>query len=153
MASLQLKVPPLLLTVTAAALMAVAAWGVPAADVGIPVRVPLALGIAGAGLFVTGAGVAAFRRHRTTMNPLDPGKSSSLVSTGIYRFTRNPMYLGFLLVLAGWAVYLSSAMAALFLPLFVLYMDRYQIEPEEQALRNRFGRAFDDYCADVRRWL
>jgi protein-S-isoprenylcysteine O-methyltransferase Ste14 len=63
------------------------------------------------------------------------------------------MYLGFLLVLAGWAVFLSNVLALLILPAFIVYMNRCQIEPEETALALRFGPAFAAYQSRVRRWL
>lgn len=73
--------------------------------------------------------------------------------TGIYRFTRNPMSLGFLVALLGWAVYLANVGAFLLLPAFVCYMNRFQIRPEEMALRERFGESFVAYQRRVRRWL
>ncbi len=99
------------------------------------------------------AGVAAFRRERTTVNPLTPGAATSVVSSGVYSRSRNPMYVGFLLALAGWAVYLSNVAAALLLPAFVAYMNRYQIKPEERVLLAKFGTAFEQYMARVRRWI
>ena len=99
------------------------------------------------------AGVVAFRDKRTTVNPLTPAASSFVVSSGVYRVSRNPMYLGFLLALAGWAVYLSNAGAALLLPAFVAYMTQYQIKPEERALLGKFGSEFAQYMSRVRRWL
>jgi protein-S-isoprenylcysteine O-methyltransferase Ste14 len=75
------------------------------------------------------------------------------VSGGIYRFTRNPMYLGRLLQLAGWAVFLSNALAALLLPVYVLYINRFQVQPEERALLERFGSEYAAYQQRVRRWL
>jgi protein-S-isoprenylcysteine O-methyltransferase Ste14 len=79
--------------------------------------------------------------------------ASAVVSNGIYRFSRNPMCLGFLLALAKWAVYLSNALAALFLPAFVAYMNQFQIKAEERALRAKFGPAFSQYMAAVRQWI
>jgi protein-S-isoprenylcysteine O-methyltransferase Ste14 len=97
--------------------------------------------------------VVSFRRARTTVNPTKPESSSVLVDSGIYRLTRNPMYLGFSLGLSGWAVMLSNMFAFLLLPIFILYMDRFQIEPEEKALAAIFGRQFAVYKTRVRRWL
>ncbi len=107
MNSLELRIPPVALSLLFALAMAAVAYLVPA-QVDIPARARLALGLALAGGLVALAGVIAFRRHKTTANPLKPEQSSSLVATGVYRFSRNPMYLGFLLVLAGWAVYLAN---------------------------------------------
>ncbi|MDF1628399.1 MAG: isoprenylcysteine carboxylmethyltransferase family protein [Alcanivoracaceae bacterium] len=113
--------------------------------------VAVVLVLMGAGVSL--AGVVSFRRARTTVNPLKPEKTSSLVCSGIYRITRNPMYLGFLLVLIGWAVMLGSAFAALGPVLFVSYISRFQIVPEERVLASLFGDEFSAYRAKVRRWL
>ena len=92
-------------------------------------------------------------RARTTINPVKPSSASSLVITGIYRLTRNPMYLGSLFILLGWAVFLANVLAFLLLPGFVLYINRFQIIPEETALSGIFGSEFATYKANVRRWL
>jgi protein-S-isoprenylcysteine O-methyltransferase Ste14 len=105
------------------------------------------------GILIAALGVMSFRRARTTVNPMKPESSTALVVRGIYRVTRNPMYLGFLFVLGGFALFLRHPVAFLALPLFVLYMNRFQIEPEEAALRSRFGAEFTDYQSRVRRWL
>lgn len=88
------------------------------------------------------------------MNPLKPDTSSALVRSGVYNLTRNPMYLGFLMLLIGWGIYLSNAVALLFVPpMFLMYMNRFQIEPEERALTSRFGQEFIEYTTRVRRWF
>jgi protein-S-isoprenylcysteine O-methyltransferase Ste14 len=109
--------------------------------------------VAGIGLAICFAGVLAFRQSRTTVDPRTPAAASSLVVGGIYRYTRNPMYLGFLLVLLALALYLGTLTAVLLLPVFVFYLNEFQIKPEERALRKRFGTDFDFYAASVRRWL
>lgn len=151
-ARLALKVPPLLVVVVSAALM----WWLPVWE-----RTPrldpwhgtASALVALLGIGVCLAGVLAFRRVRTTVDPMHPAAASTLVVRGIYHRSRNPMYLGFLLVLLAWALFLSKLSAWLVLPLFVLYLNRFQITPEEHALRERFGPAFDAYAAQVRRWL
>jgi protein-S-isoprenylcysteine O-methyltransferase Ste14 len=99
------------------------------------------------------AAVLGFRRAKTTINPLTPQASSALVVRGIYRWTRNPMYLAMLLVLIGWACIVSNWAALAMLPLFVATLNRLQIEPEERALHARFGAEFENYRRKVRRWL
>jgi protein-S-isoprenylcysteine O-methyltransferase Ste14 len=113
----------------------------------------LAMGSAGLGIAIALAGVAEFRRAQTTVDPTDPAKSTTVVTGGVYRHTRNPMYLGFLLVLAGWALYLSNLVASVGPILFVLYMNRFQISPEERILEARFGASFQSYLRSVRRWI
>jgi len=153
MRALELRIPPVALVVVFAAAMAAVSYLVPGAHVAIPARLVAGLALALLGALVALAGVLAFRAHRTTVNPLTPQRSSSLVSSGIYRFSRNPMYLGFLLALAGWWVVLANWTAALLLPAFVAYMNRFQIVPEERALLERFGAEFSAYATRVRRWL
>lgn len=110
-------------------------------------------GVVGIGTAVALAGVIEFRRARTTVDPMRPERASALVSSGIYRVTRNPMYLGFALILVGWIVALRCLPALPIAAVFVLYLDRVQIPPEEAALQACFGSAFDEYASRVRRWL
>jgi protein-S-isoprenylcysteine O-methyltransferase Ste14 len=98
-------------------------------------------------------GVVSFRRAGTTVNPLQPEATSALVVSGIYRRTRNPMYLGMLLVLLGWAVLLAHALGFALAAAFVPLMNRLQIGPEERTLTATFGPAFAAYQSAVRRWL
>ena len=113
----------------------------------------LAVAAVMAGVVISAAGVVQFRRARTTVNPMTPDASSSLVVAGIYRWTRNPTYLGFLVALIGVTSWLASPPALLVLLPFVLYMNRFQIVPEERALAARFAGSFDEYRRRVRRWL
>jgi protein-S-isoprenylcysteine O-methyltransferase Ste14 len=141
------------LVIVFAILMVALAQMVPGADFSVPAHPLPAVGLAILGAAAAVAGVVAFRRHETTVNPFTPNQTSLLVASGIYRFTRNPMYLGFLLVLAGWNLYLANWVAALLLPVFVVYMNRFQIQPEERALREKFGQSFIEYVSAVPRWL
>jgi protein-S-isoprenylcysteine O-methyltransferase Ste14 len=116
-------------------------------------RLLVAVVLVAIGAAVAVSGVMSFRRARTTVNPLKPETSAALVSTGVYSFTRNPMYLGMALALFAWAVYLSSVWALLGPVLFALYITRFQIVPEERALDGLFGAPFAAYKKRVRRWL
>ena len=149
----ELKVPPVALTVVFAGVMWAASTIFSAAAFPLPgaAIVAFVFGFVGAGIAV--AGVSAFRRHQTTVNPMKPETTSSIVTAGIYRVTRNPMYLGLAFVLAGWAMYLANLAALLMVPAFVVYMTQFQIKPEERALQAKFGPGFVDYMAAVRRWL
>ena len=150
---LELKIPPLLVWLVIAGAMLGVAYSAPGLSFALAGSSAIALALVGLGGAVAIAGVVAFRNKRTTVNPLTPSASSVVVSIDVYRVSRNPMYLGFLLALAGWAVYLSNAGAALLLPAFVAYMTQYQIKPEERALLEKFGREFAQYMSRVRRWL
>ncbi len=88
-----------------------------------------------------------------TVNPTNPVASTALLVCGVYRLTRNPMYLGFALLLLALAVWLGKMSALLLVPLFMAYLQHFQIRPEEDALHARFGASFDTYCQQVRRWL
>jgi protein-S-isoprenylcysteine O-methyltransferase Ste14 len=153
MVQLELKVPPLAVVIVCAVAMWLVSVAAPAFRIALPFRHALAFALIAAGAAITLFGIVAFARARTTVNPLKPDAASALVDSGIYRLTRNPMYLGFLIALVGLAVFLANALAVLLLPGFVLYMNRYQIVPEEKALAGRFGAAFSAYEAKVRRWL
>jgi protein-S-isoprenylcysteine O-methyltransferase Ste14 len=128
-------------------------WAVPPLGFTFPGRRLLAVTVAVAGALIAAIGIVSFSRAKTTVNPMKPDSSTTLVVDGIYNRTRNPMYLGFFLMLVGWAILLSNVLAFLLLPTFVLYMNRFQIEPEERALASLFGQAFESYRTRVRRWL
>jgi protein-S-isoprenylcysteine O-methyltransferase Ste14 len=153
MNALELKIPPPLIALFLAILM----WFTPAlaGSVAIPssLRIGLALALFGLGQGIAVSGVVAFRRARTTLNPIKASSASALVRSGVFRFTRNPMYLGLLLALLAWTVFLSNPITLLFLPVYVLYINRFQITPEERVLTSLFGTEYSAYKENVRRWL
>jgi len=153
MNALELRVPPLALLFISCLLIGLIALGTAPLAWVYPTRVAIAASAAIAGLLIAWSGVVSFRRARTTVNPLRPEAATSLVASGIYRYTRNPMYLGMLLVLIGWTVFLARPWALAVLPAFVAYMNRFQIGPEERALEGVFGGEFEAYRRAVRRWL
>jgi protein-S-isoprenylcysteine O-methyltransferase Ste14 len=150
---LELKIPPAALVLLFVVLMWLASTWEPSLALALPRPSVSAFVFFAAGLGVILAAWLEFRRAKTTVNPLTPEATTAMVTSGIYRYTRNPMYLGFLFALMGWAVMLSHLMAFALLPLFVLYMNRFQIEPEERALLAKFGDQFREYRRAVRRWL
>ena len=125
----------------------------PALDFALPFRALVAAAFFVAALIVGVSAVLGFHRAKTTLNPLAPGQASALVVRGVFRWTRNPMYLAMLLVLIAWACIVANAAALAILPLFVAYLNRFQIVPEERALQARFGSEFERYKRTVRRWL
>ena len=153
MRTLELKIPPPAVALTVAVTM----WTISLA--GEPLAVPALVRAVVAGIvaLVGGAfsvsGVVSFRRARTTVNPMKPQAASSLVTSGVYRLTRNPMYVGLLLVLIAWAILLSSVWTLVGPPAFLLYITRFQIQPEERVLAGMFGTAYSTYKDKVRRWL
>ena len=156
MSVLELKIPPPLVAAAVAGGMYAAASLLPqvlALELPQGTRLGVALALAGAGACFDVAGLVAFRKAKTTVNPLTPSKSAAVVTTGVYQLTRNPMYLGLALILLGLAVYLASVWALLGPLVFAAYITRFQIVPEERALTARFGAAYSAYRARVRRWL
>jgi protein-S-isoprenylcysteine O-methyltransferase Ste14 len=150
---LELRIPPPVVAALCAVVMWFAGQLLHSLDFDFPGRFTLIVALVVIGLLVGGIAFSQFTRARTTVNPVKPQESSVLVTRGVYRWTRNPMYLGMLIVLVAWAFFVSDALAFLVLPLFIAYINRFQIQPEERVLRGRFGAQFDDYCARVRRWL
>jgi protein-S-isoprenylcysteine O-methyltransferase Ste14 len=153
MRALELKIPPPLV----ALLFAVGMWFLPvvpeAPFLSGSLRIVLGLTLACIGQAISVSGMVAFRRARTTINPVKPSAASSLVTSGVYRFTRNPMYVGLLLTLAGWAVYRGNVLAFIALPAFAWYITKFQIKPEERVLVSLFGEHFAEYMSRVRRWV
>lgn len=117
------------------------------------VKSVLVIGFIVLGIFFDLAGIISFRKAKTTVNPLKPNTASSLVTSGIYQVTRNPMYVGFVAFLLAWASFLGSAWALILIPLYMLYIQRFQIAPEERALTALFKEEFTQYKARVRPWL
>jgi protein-S-isoprenylcysteine O-methyltransferase Ste14 len=107
----------------------------------------------GIGSLIAIAGIISFRQANTTVDPRTPDKTRELVILGIYNYSRNPMYLGLLFILVGMAVISGTISSFLALPIFVWFMNRFQIEPEEEALEKLFGESYREYKLKVRRWL
>jgi protein-S-isoprenylcysteine O-methyltransferase Ste14 len=153
MNALESKIPPpIVMLIVATAMKAVSSM-TPALRAPGAAATRAAWTLAAVALLVELAAATTMVRARTTVDPTHPGRASRLVATGIFRFTRNPIYLGDFLLLLAWAAYLASPVAAVLAPLFVAYIDRFQIGPEERALSELFGDAYRDYQARVGRWL
>jgi protein-S-isoprenylcysteine O-methyltransferase Ste14 len=105
------------------------------------------------GLVIVAASLRLFVKARTTPNPMQPRNASELVTSGVYRVSRNPMYLGDAVMLIGIAVWLGSLPSLLCVAAFVAYIDRFQIPSEEAALDAIFGERYVAYRRRVRRWL
>ena len=118
-------------------------WGIAGLGPQLPIaRGPAWLAVAilvAIGLAFDVLGIMAFRASRTTVNPLKPERASALVTGGVYRVTRNPMYVGMVFLLLAWAVYLSAVLPFAGIVVFVLYITRFQIQPEERVLNGIFG--------------
>ncbi|MES9926257.1 MAG: isoprenylcysteine carboxylmethyltransferase family protein [Candidatus Thiodiazotropha endolucinida] len=119
----------------------------------IPWKIYVASASGFLGVVISLLGVLEFRKAKTTSDPRVPQQTTSFVKSGIYRLSRNPMYLGFLLILFGWAVYLSQVLSLLLVIAFVLYMNRFQIALEERFMLEKFGDEYVSYKSKVRRWI
>ncbi len=144
--------PPVVGAAVAAAMWGAAPLGPPLVFAAGPWTVVVAL-LAVAGLALDALGLFAFVSSRTSFNPLRPDRARVLVTTGVYRFTRNPMYLATALWLLAWALHLNAWLPFAGPVAFVLFITRFQIRPEERVLAQRFGEAYAAYAAGVRRWL
>jgi protein-S-isoprenylcysteine O-methyltransferase Ste14 len=150
---LELKIPPPLVAFAIGVIM----WALSLLGIGALPRslviTAFAIVVALVGIAIALSGNVAFHRAKTTVNPFKPQTASALVTSGIYRRTRNPMYLGMLVVLVGWAVFLANVLSALAIVLFPAYITRFQIKPEERVLLSLFGERYVHYSHQVRRWL
>jgi protein-S-isoprenylcysteine O-methyltransferase Ste14 len=127
-------------------------WLLPSVPVDIPYRVQISLLLGLSGILLLAAAAWEFHRVKTTINPMTPEKSSALATSGVYAWSRNPIYVADAILLLAWAVWLANPVALLGIPLFVAYINRFQVRPEEEALKKRFPE-YAAYCRRVRRWL
>lgn len=153
MKALENKIPPpFVALLTGVAMWRVAKW-LPAVSIHPYLHYGLAAMISLFALLVAGSAMLAFRRAKTTINPVQIETASQVVTGGIFRYTRNPMYVGLTAMLTSWAVWLSAPWTLLGPVVFVLFTNRFQIIPEERVMSAKFGRDYDEYRQRVRRWL
>lgn len=149
----KIKVPPPIQGLFWACCM----WGIsrvlPDMNFRFPFQIFLGVLFIGTGLFLDLFSIKSFWSAKTTINPLKPEKASQLVTDGFYRFSRNPMYLGLALLLTGWCILLGNPVNTLIIVFFIVSMNAFQIEPEETALKTKFGKEYIEYMKRVRRWI
>lgn len=148
---LELKVPPAVVGAVIAAGMWFVSYTLPTFTYAPMLVATVGLGLIG--FAIIGWAMLSFLEAQTTVNPMKPSSASALVTSGAYGHSRNPMYLGMFLILVGWAMFLANVLAFLVLPAFILYMNQFQIKPEERALTARFGREYLEYMSQVHRWI
>ena len=105
------------------------------------------------GLIVMASAIILFKKNKTTVTPLDPSRSTKLITRGIYKYSRNPMYLGLSFVLSGVSIIVNPIGGFIFIPLFIIYLNFFQIMPEENAMIDLFEKEFLEYKKSVRRWI
>lgn len=150
---MSIKIPPVVVFLVSLGLMFGAYFIAPGWAFDFMFRITLSRVFLVMGVLTSFSGVMAFRMHHTTVDPLHPEKASSLVTRGIYKYTRNPMYVGMAAILIGAAIRLGHPISVLFVGLFIGFIDRFQIVPEEKALQKIFGDAYTRYCEQVGRWI
>ena len=153
MKQLNTLVPPPIVALIIGIGMWVATQNLAFGKIDFPMRVPVAIGLLSAGLLLLFSGVMLFITEKTTINPLRPAQASTLITTGVFSISRNPIYLSDLLILAALALWLGNVINLMFLLVFFRYITHFQIRPEERALRKLFGENYAAYCTKVRRWL
>ena len=151
MKNLELKIPPAIVFLICALTM----WGIARLlPFGVLPYLPaVAITFTMIGVGVGLAGLWSFHKAHTTIDPLNPSQATHFVSKGIYQLSRNPMYVGLVCCLLAWAIWLSYLLTWIGIPLFIAYMTRFQIIPEERILKLKFGKEYENYCLKVRRWL
>ncbi len=150
---MKLRLPPVLVFVIFSMLMYVLSLVLPFGDFEFFGREVLILFLLGMGALVGLISLIQFYIAKTSIDPRTPSKASDLVTNGLYRFSRNPMYLALLMVLLAWGLWLGNAFNTLLAAGFVAYLNKFQIIPEEKVLSDIYGKAYQHYCTQVRRWF
>tara|TARA_R110002051_G_scaffold150258_1_gene222871 strand:+ start:748 stop:1200 length:453 start_codon:yes stop_codon:yes gene_type:complete len=150
---MRLKLPPLFITLITCLVMYFLALFLPFGTFNFTGRNYIMYFLLVLGGILEVISLLQFFIKKTSVNPISPDNASTLVVTGLYNFTRNPMYLGMLLLLLAWGLYLGNAFNMLVAAGFVSYMNNFQIKPEEEALKKKFGGVYKNYMIKVRRWF
>jgi len=144
--------PPVVATIIAVAMWSLSAYG-PVITLSAEITETLILLLVIVGVSFDVCGLLTFRQSKTTINPMDPNKTTALVTSGIYRFSRNPMYVGLVLFLTAWAIQLLMLWPFIGPVLFIIYINQFQIKPEERVMESKFEDEYSTYKNKVRRWL
>ncbi|NNK76980.1 MAG: isoprenylcysteine carboxylmethyltransferase family protein [Maribacter sp.] len=150
---MRLKLPPVLIFLLFSIVMFLLARFLPFGDFQFFGRNNLVLFLIGMAVLIAIISLSQFFSRKTTIDTRTPFKTTKLVTRGIYKYSRNPMYLAILLVLLAWGLWLGNAFNTLVAAGFVGYMNKFQIKPEEEALTTIFGKEYQQYCTQVRRWF
>ena len=150
---MKLTVPPAIQGPIILGLSWLAAKRFPNLVISIPSERIVAIVLSVAGLLIIAVSIVGFSRRKTTVNPLTPNATKTLVTSGVYKVSRNPMYVGVLLILIAWPINLENIAAFVPVPLYIVFMTIFQIMPEERALEEKFGESYVEYKNRVRRWV
>jgi protein-S-isoprenylcysteine O-methyltransferase Ste14 len=150
---LESRIPPPVVVVLIGAVMAVASRSLTALPLSAPLRALVGVAIVALGSSFVARGFLTFRDAGTTIDPVHVERASALVTRGVFGRSRNPMYVGMTAMLVGWAAILGVPLLLLGPAFFVVFITKFQIVPEERAMRERFGDAYSAYASRVPRWL
>ncbi|EAR01581.1 methyltransferase family protein [Maribacter sp. HTCC2170] len=150
---MKLRIPPVLVFVIFSSLMYLLSRFLPFGNFEFFGRVFIIFFLLVIATIVAVFSLVQFFSSKTTVDPRKPDEASVLVVNGIYKYTRNPMYLALLLVLLAWGIWLGNAFNTILAAGFVAYMNKFQIFPEEEALAYKFPKDYRHYCTQVRRWF
>ena len=150
---MKLKIPPALVAAILAGLMRLVALYIPLGSLILPGANWVAGALLAVGAILGVVGLYQFYSNGTSIDPHKPSKTKALVTDGVYSYSRNPMYLALFFLLIAYASILQNVLNLLLLPLFIWYMNRYQIVPEEEIMEKKFGEAYERYKSEVRRWI
>ena len=148
-------IPPPVVLLICAALMWLIQRFLPLLEFWLPYNRVLFWMMFFAGFFMLGSGAASIVKRKTVIHPhrRSLSKATALVTTGIFRYTRNPIYLGMVVMLLGWLMFLHNWLSAVGVVIFVMFITKYQIRPEEEALEKIFGEEYMRYKMNTRRWI
>ena len=150
---MKLLIPPPVQALICAGVMWLIARQFPDLSFSFSLQQPLAILVCLTGIAIDLVSVGLFTREKTTVSPFNPANSTTLVTSGFYQYSRNPMYLGMACILTGLAIWLGNWGAFLMIPCFVWYITHLQIIPEEEILLEKFGQEYGEYMMRVRRWI
>ena len=153
MKALETLIPPPIVTVIIMILMYWVPRSILASSIQSSLLFFAAIATGLAAIMIMLAGIAAFAKDRTTLNPMRIDQASTLVTSGIFKFTRNPMYLGDVIFLFAWCLLLATPWAIFGPFLLMVYLTQFQIKPEERMMQQKFGTAYKAYQSQVRRWI
>jgi len=150
---LELKViPPVQLIISALLMISLASY-LPQYHFDLTIRLPIVILMILAASIIGILALYDFHKHKTTFHPHTPEKTSKVVDTGVFSYSRNPMYISLALTLIALGVYLQNYSSFTIVPLFIWYITRFQIIPEERMLDKLFPNDYQAYCQKVRRWF
>lgn len=151
--NLELKVIPPVQLIISASLMYSLATYFPQYDFVLQISLPIIIILIIAASLIGILALYDFHKHQTTFHPHTPEKTSKVVDTGVFSYSRNPMYISLVMLLLALGFYFQNYSSFCIVPLFIGYITRFQIIPEEKMLDKLFPNDYQTYCQKVNRWF